>query len=160
MVSGTCRSYVSKRYKCVRKRTDGKRVPPPSFCDHFLSKNDQQTIQQINKKTLPTNMAFDAKGVPKRNTNKSMPKPVPKQIRTNIKIHVSLNGENIALHCKNKCCCWFTRLHVRTVKGIKKTSKMKPKSINKSMKHRYKNNARKRSSQKMKHHQKSDPKRM
>ena len=45
-------------------------------------------------------------------------------------------------------------------KGIKKTSQMRSKPIRKSMNNRYKNYARKKGSQKMKHHPNSHPKRI
>ena len=51
-----------------------------------------------------------------------------------IKNHVFLKGRIIEIHWKNNVFLWFRRLHLRTVKVSKKTSKIKPTSIRKSMK--------------------------
>ena len=72
-----------------------------------------------------------------------------------IKNHVSMNGKIIQIHCKNNCFGRFSRLRAQTVKGIKQPSKMKSKSIPKSMNNRYKFHARKRDTQNMKIHSKS-----
>ena len=73
-----------------------------------------------------------------------MPKLVTKKIRNIIKQHVSLNSKIMEVHCKNTCA---------NGKSIKKTSKVRPKSISQSMNNRYEFNARKRGTQKMTIHQ-------
>ena len=107
MISGTCRSYESKRYKCAEKGRD----PPPTvllLLDPVLINNRLKTdsTNQIKKRSTK-NMKIDAKGIPKwsqidaKSHQKSIPKLVSKKIMKIIKIHVSLNGKIIEIHCEN-----------------------------------------------------------
>ena len=74
---------------------------------------------------------------------KSMPKVVTKRIMKIIKNHISLDGKIIGIHYKTNVFHGLEGCY-RTVKGIKKTSNIRPKPIPKSMTHRYKFHARKR----------------
>ena len=68
MVSGTCRSYNGKRYKCAEKGTEkrGDLIFGSSF--------DKKTIKNLFKKQSlqisSKNMEFDAKGVPNWSQNR------------------------------------------------------------------------------------------
>ena len=65
MVSGTCRSYVDKRYKCAEKGCEQKEGTIANFLEQFLiriqsqidskkhKKNDQQKTSNIMPKGIP-----------------------------------------------------------------------------------------------------------
>ena len=124
-------------------------MSPGKLCrTHFGNIFTKKLIKQSMQKTMSKkNMKIIAKGfqngteIDAKTHQKSMPELVSKKII--IKNHVSLKSEIIEIHWKKHCFWWFRRLHVRTVKGTKKTSKMWPNSIRNSMKNRYKKHARK-----------------
>ena len=62
------------------------------------SKNDQQKTWKLMPKEIQNGTKNDAK-----THQKSMRNLVTKKIRKIIKKHVSLNGKNIEIHCKNIC---------------------------------------------------------
>ena len=63
-----------------------------------MKTNDQQKTLNLMPKGFQNGANIDAK-----THQKSMPKLVTKKIMGIIKRNVSLNGEIIELHCKNKC---------------------------------------------------------
>ena len=128
-VSDTCRSYSCKRYKCAEKGIEkgGCRPRKQINCwTPFWSKTDSK-IHQKNDHPKTWNLmpkGFQkGTGIDAKTHRKSMPKLVTKKIRKIIKNHVSLNGKNIEIHCKNKCSWWFRRLHVRKGKVSTKHAK-------------------------------------
>ena len=72
---------------------------------------------------------------------KSMPKLVMKKIRKIIKIHVSLNGKSIEIYCEKQVFLIVQTVACANGKGIKQTSEIEFKYIQKSMKNRYKYHA-------------------
>ena len=74
VVSGTCMSYVRKRYKCAEEgcekgqKREGTIV---GFLEPFILIESYKTnIQNFMKKRSPKNMEFEAKGVPKWSQNR------------------------------------------------------------------------------------------
>ena len=69
-VSGTCRSYKGKRYKCAEKGCETKVMHRQSFGAIY----DQQSIKNQFKNSSPKkstdNMEFNAKGIPKWSPNR------------------------------------------------------------------------------------------
>ena len=129
LFSRTCRYYMSKRYKCDRKRDEKEWVRvdwpgpilvpfPPKSWSKNRCKNRCRKNMKIIAKGSQNGAEIDAK-----THQKSMPELVSKKIREIIKNHVSLKSEIIEIHWKNNGFWWFRRLHVRTVKVSKKHQK-------------------------------------
>ena len=156
MVSGTCGSYMSKRYKCDEKWCEKRGMhptPAPAFGCSFDQKSINNRFTKLSKKTIPQKHKIWYKRDPKNGTTintkthqKSMPKLVTEKLMKIIKTNASLNGKIIEMHCKNYCFWCFRRLHVRTGKVSKKHQKW----VQTPSENRYKNHARKMGSQKMK----------
>ena len=96
----------------------------------FLIKTDNTPIPKIINNTIIKNTwNLMTKGCQNGAENdadthhKSMPKQVSKQIRTIIKNHISLNGEIMEFHGKNKCFWRFSRLRAQTEKVSNKQQK-------------------------------------
>ena len=123
VVSGTCRSYEGKRYKCgyvllffekswktwflalVRLTY----VKDTSACvtkdrknESTISTNHQNNCNQKTYNWIPKGSQNGANIDAKRH-RKSMPKLLMEKIRKIIKINVSLNSKIIETHCKNNC---------------------------------------------------------
>ena len=119
MVSGTCRSYICKGYKCVENLMRKKMVPPnptyhvlgPSFDqqsikkDGFKKSSKKRSTKNINRYQNSSKIkARTGNGKDQGNHQKS-----------------SLDGQIIEIHCKNKCLRWPRKLlHVWTRKVSKK----------------------------------------
>ena len=132
MVSGTCRFYVSKRYKCAEnnvKRGCAYAYPPLPFGFIFDQKSIKSLLTNSSQKRSPKNIEFDTKGVPTWSQNqyqkssKINAQTGNEKDYKNIKNHGSLNGKIIEIHCKSTFFLWLRRLHVRTVKISKKHQK-------------------------------------